>query len=111
MKTALAFQPDLFGKAPKRRPASLDERFRLWTSANEPVIELFLKFAREAKSAGNRKFGIKAIAERCRWEHLVVKKEGAEWAFNNSYMSRLARLLVQRDPSLDGLFEFRKLLS
>jgi hypothetical protein len=106
-------QPSLFGLPTKihRKPASLDERFRLWVFANPQVVELFLRFAREAKLAGNKKFGIKAIAERCRWEHLVVRKEGAPWAINNSYMSRLARLLVQRDPSLEGMFEFRRLLS
>ena len=104
-------QPDLFGKPPKRRPATLDESSKLWAFANEPVIQLFLKFALEAKVSGNKKFGIKAIAERCRWEHLVVKKEGAEWAINNNYMSRLARLLVQREPFLEGFFEMRKLIS
>jgi hypothetical protein len=104
-------QPDLFGHPPKRKPPTLEERFLLWVSANERVVVLFLRFAREAQSAGQKRFGIKAIAERCRWEHLVVRKEADPWAINNSYMSRLARLLVKRDPSLEGLFEFRKLRS
>jgi hypothetical protein len=104
-------QQDLFGKTPKRRPATLEERFRLWVFANEKVVELFLKFAREAKASGSKHFGIGAIAERVRWEVFIYRKEADPWKINNSYRSRLARLLVQRDPSLDGLFEFRKLKS
>lgn len=100
-------QQDLFGKPPKRRPATLEESFRLWLEANPSTVNLFLRFAREARGRG--RFGIKALAERVRWEHLVVRKEGAKYAINNSFLSRLARELVRRDPSLEGLFEFRKI--
>jgi hypothetical protein len=106
-----AIQPNLFGQAPRisRRPASLDERFRLWVFANEPVIELFLRFAREAKQSGKKHFGISAITERVRWEVWIQRKTADPWKINNSYRSRIARLLIQRDPELDGFFEFRKL--
>lgn len=104
-------QRDLFGKPPKPKPATLEERFLMWVGSNEPVIELFLRFAREAKAAGKGHFGIGAIAERVRWEVFIYRKEAAPWKINNSYRSRLARLLVKRDPSLEGLFEFRKLRS
>jgi len=106
-------QPSLFGPPPspmsRRKPATLEERFRLWVFANDHVIELFLKFAREARAAGKSRIGIGAIAERVRWEVYIYRKEADPWKINNSYRSRIARLLVQRDPSLDGLFEFRKL--
>jgi hypothetical protein len=105
-------QDGLFESIPpriKRRPATLDERFRLWIFANESVVELFLRFAREARAAGKGHFGIGAITERVRWEVFIARKTGEPFKINNSYRSRLARLLVDRDPSLDGLFEFRKL--
>jgi hypothetical protein len=104
-------QQNLFGKPPKRRPASLDELFRLWVFANERIIQMFLRFAQQAKGTGHKKVGIKAIAERVRWEVFIERKEADPYKINNSYVSRIARLLVQRDPSLDGLFEFRKLKS
>lgn len=103
-------QQDLFGKT-RRKPPTLDERFLLWAGANEPVIEMFLKFAREAKAANKGRFGIGAIAERVRWEVFIYRKEADPFKINNSYRSRLARLLVKRDPGLEGLFEFRKLRS
>ena len=83
----------------------------MWVWANEPVVELFLRFAREAKQARHGHFGIKAIAERVRWEVYIARKEADPFKINNSYVSRLARLLVSREPSLKGLFEFRKLRS
>src|ERR1700758_4592662 len=79
------------------------ETFRSWAIANEPVIQLFLKFAREVKASGEKHFGIMAIAERVRWE-VPIK-------INNNYCPRLARLLVERDPSLAGMFKFHRLRS
>jgi hypothetical protein len=102
-------QRDLFGKPPKRRPATLDERFLLWMGANEKMVELFLRFARDAKQSGAKHFGIGAIAERVRWEVFIERKEADPYKVNNDYRSRLARHLVKLDPSLEGLFEFRKL--
>ena len=82
---------------------SPEETFRLWASAHEPVIQIFLKFAREVKAAGGEKyFGITAITARVRWESIKI---------NNNYCPRLARLLVERDPSLDGVFKFHRLRS
>lgn len=104
-------QPNLFGFPTKPRPKTLDERFRLWVWANEPVVELFLRFAREAKQAHHGHFGIKAIAERVRWEVFIYRKEADPYKINNDYVSRLARLLIERDPSLAGMFRFRKLRS
>ena len=110
IQEALPLAPAGPPKIAKRKPATLDERFMLWAGANPKVIQLFLQFAREAKTS-NQKFGIKAIAERVRWEVFIYRKEADPWKINNSYMSRLARHLVKLDPSLAGLFEFRKLLS
>jgi len=61
---AIAIQAGLFNQPPKRRPATLDEQFRLWVWANPSTVNLFLRFAQEAKVSGQKKFGIKAIAER-----------------------------------------------
>lgn len=79
-----------------------EETFRLWALANEPVIQIFLKFARDVKASGVKHFGITAIAARVRWESVKI---------NNNYCPRLARLLVERDPSLDGVLKFHRLRS
>jgi hypothetical protein len=102
-------QSNLFDPITKRR-LTLQERFDRWVDANPNLIELFLQYAREAQSVGRERYGIGALAERVRW-NVVIEKRGEEFALNNDYRSRLARLLVKRDPNLAGLFEFRKLTS
>jgi hypothetical protein len=106
----MSAQPSFLFDAGMRRKLTLQERFDEWARENPDVIGHFLRFAREARNAGFERYGVKAIAERVRW-HVLVEKRGAEFAINNSFMSRLARLLVERDPSLEGMFEFRKLKS
>jgi len=109
----MSSQPSLFGNPPrlvptKRPKTTLDGRFDDWAAENPEIVELFLRYAREARASG-RHYGIKAIAERVRWHVTVEKRE--DYKINNSYMSRLSRLLVRVDPDLVGLFEFRKLKS
>jgi hypothetical protein len=92
------------------RSLTLDEQFQKWAKENPAVIDCFLRFAREARDAGRRRFGIQMIAERVRW-YTAVESKKDDFKVNNSFLSRLARLLVDRDLSLCGLFEFRELKS
>ena len=93
-----------------RRPLTAQDRFEEWLRENPRIVDLFLRYAREAQAAGMRHYGVKAIAERVRW-HVRVEMKGDEWKINNSFMSRLARELVRREPKLGRIFEFRKLKS
>ena len=111
----MSSQPSLFGAPPRLIPRkkgklTLDERFEAWVKDNPHIVDCFLRFAREARDSGRRHFGIGVIAERVRWYTSVESKQD-DYRINNSYRSRLARLLVERDPSLAGMFEFRKLTS
>ena len=111
----MSSQPSLFGAPPRLIPRkagklTLDERFEAWAQDNAHIVDCFLRFAREARDSGRRHFGIGVIAERVRWYTSVESKQD-DYRINNSYRSRLARLLVERDPSLAGMFEFRKLTS
>lgn len=103
-------QPTLFDHPLSNRKPTLQERFDAWVAANEDTIILFLEFARKAQLAGHSRYGIAAIVERVRWERMVEKRE-SKWKINNDYRSRLARLLVERDPRLQDMFETRKLAS
>lgn len=100
-------QTSLFETGAKRK-LTLQERFDRWVAENPHIIEHFRRFAREVKRSGAQHYGIKAIAERVRW-HVRIEKGVEEFKLNNSYLSRVARLLVERDPTLTGMFAFRKL--
>lgn len=96
-------QIDLF-----RKP--MDEQFLAFHQANPKVYELFERFATEAHQAGRRRIGAKMLAERIRWFEEVEVHTG-DFKINNSYVSRYARLVAQRNPHLAGLFAMRKLKS
>jgi hypothetical protein len=93
----------------KREP--IDTRFWRWIAKNPIIVELFLKFAREVRQAGLGRYSISALTERVRWEVNIAYSGRDEFKISNDYRSRLARLLMQMDPILEGFFELRPLRS
>lgn len=73
------------------------------------VFEMFLRFAREAVAKGAKRIGAKAIAERVRWE-CASGRGNREWKINNSHVSFISRAMVEADPSLGEVLEFRKVV-
>lgn len=93
----------------KKKRLSIDERFRRWTAENPNVVALYLKFARQAKASGREQWSTKALTERVRWEvNIGIDRCGDEFRVNNNYSAPMARMLVELDPSLEGMFTFRK---
>ena len=75
---------------------------------NPQVYDLFKKFAYEARDAGFRHIGAKAIAERIRWQ-TMLETHGGGWKVNNNYVSRYVRMLLDECPFFRGFFETRGL--
>lgn len=90
------------------RCRNLDDRFAAWISANPEVYTAAREIALDLVERGHKRAGIKAIAERMRWLHMV-QTQGGEYLIDNSMLSRLARLLMERNPQLAGFFEIREL--
>lgn len=90
--------------------SALDRKFREFHEANPAVYRLLVRFAREAANKRKR-VGIKALWERVRWESYLATDTADAFALNNSYTSRYARLLMDREPDLRGAFEVRGLKS
>ncbi len=57
---------------------------------------------------GVRQYGIKGLTELLRWQ-FAIQTKGDSFRLCNSYSSRYARLLVEKNPELDGFFELRTL--
>lgn len=91
-------------------PSRIDARFAAFHKANPAVYRLFVAFAEQAQAAGRRRIGVKAIAERIRWE-VAVNTAGESFKLNNVYVSRYARLLQEQRPDLGALIETRRLKS
>lgn len=88
--------------------SSIEGRFVRFHSENPHVFGLFVRFAEEARAAGRKRIGAKAIAERIRWS-VSVETRGDGFKLNNIFVSRYARLIAKERPDLAELFETRSL--
>lgn len=91
-------------------PTRLDLEFEAFHRANPRVYATLARLARQAVAAGKRRVGIKMLWEVMRWEMWITTTDDA-FRLNNNWPSRYARLLMQREPDLAGLFETRELRS
>jgi len=74
---------------------------------------LYVRLARMAKDlvrAGRKRIGMAMLIEVVRWDYLTTTDHGEhDFKINNNYQGRYARLLMENEPELAGLFELRKL--
>ena len=93
-------------------PSVTDQRFTDFNESNPHVYVELVRLARQARGAGRRKLGIRMLWERMRWTFTVetVRPEG-DPKLNNDFTSRYARLIMQHEPELAGMFDLRELRS
>ena len=79
-----------------------------WIAANPQAFALFERFAREMAER-QRRFGMKALVERVRWQVMATWESDAEgFKLNNNLPAYLGRELVARHPELAAFIEFRR---
>lgn len=88
---------------------SIEAKFQAFHAANPQVYETLVRLARNAKARGKTVIGIGQLWEVMRWEMSLNLTGDTEYKLNNSFRSRYARLIMQQERDLDGLFETRKL--
>jgi hypothetical protein len=84
-------------------------RFQKWGQFhkdNPQVWELFVRFAREAKSSGRDRMGARVIGERIRW-YSSVETTGSKFKVNDHHWPYYARLLEGTDPGFSGFSTFK----
>lgn len=101
------------GALRERRPGdlgadSMAARFLAFDTAHPEVWEAVLRFADEALDAGARRFGMRAILERVRWERLVTPDAGERYALNNNYAGFYARKLAAHGERYADALEIRE---
>jgi hypothetical protein len=102
---ALADLP-LFQK-PMREMSALEAAFWKFHEGNPHVYDLLVRLAREWKGQTGRQLGIKALFERARWEYSVRTTDSAP-ALNNNHTAFYARLIMERERDLQGIFHTRE---
>jgi hypothetical protein len=101
------------GSATARRRVDPDDsiqaRFLAFHEANPRVYELLCRFSRVVVDRGYERVGIKLLWERVRWEVMIETDDPDGFKLSNDFHSRYARLIMEQEPELAGLFRTREL--
>lgn len=89
--------------------STIEHDFRDFHAQNPEVYDRLVELARQWKlRRGNAKLGIKMLWEVLRWE-TALHTRGDDFRLNNNFTSYYARLIMEREPDLEGVFELRRL--
>lgn len=90
------------------RESRIDRAFAEFHRSNPHVYQRLAEMARQLVARGHKRIGIGMLFEVLRWQS-AIETTGDEFRLNNNYRSRYARLLMDREPDLAGVFELREL--
>lgn len=82
-------------------------RFKDFHGANPHVYAKLRELALHMVRIGRKRYGMKGLVEVVRW-NINMETTGTEFRINNNYTAFYARLLMAREPELDGFFQTRE---
>ncbi len=85
------------------------EQFERFHAANPDIYREIVQRAREVKAVGFEHFGMRRIWEGLRWFYALKHGPSGEFKLQDHHVPHYARLVMEQEPDLDGLFEIRKL--
>ena len=87
-----------------------EQRFLAFHRANPHVYAELVQLCREARARGNEKLGIRLVSEVARWNLTIMTNDPtSDFKLNDHYHSRYARLIMEQEKDLVGIFELRRL--
>ena len=88
------------------------ERFWSYHKQHPQVLREVTSYALQLKRAGRERYGIKGVFEVFRWHSQMnsdkFKYLNGEFKMPNSFTACYARLIMLKEPSLEGFFELRE---
>ncbi len=90
------------------RGDSIQDRFEAFHAANPWVADALEALVRDWLRRGHTRVGLKMCVEIVRWQH-GRQTNGAEFKLDNTFTSRYARLLIERNPEWVDALETRQL--
>lgn len=75
---------------------------------NPHVYEGLRRLALKIRQAGHHHYGIKALFEVLRYEFALTTVSADGLKLNNNYTALYARLLMEKEPELNGFFHLRE---
>ena len=86
------------------RESSLGREWLVWHESNPHFFEHFERFTFEAIRRGHTRLSGWLIANRVRWETMVVTR-GSDYKISNNYIALFTRLFMVRHPEYVGFFK------
>jgi len=98
-----------FGDDPVVEAVTTQARFERFHTEHPIVYRRLVDLAYRVKRAGHDRWAIANLWEKLRWEIAVegLPDSTEDFKLNDHYKSRYARLIMEREPELEGLFETR----
>lgn len=92
---------------------TIQERFADFHNGHNEVYWMLLDLTEQGYAAGRKKLGMKQLWEVLRWNRMIagLPDEDEEFKLCNDFTSRYARLIMEHNPHLDGIFNTRELRS
>jgi len=101
-----------FSPRDTRKPNRLRERFEKFHAENPQVYEELHRLASQYRAArGDKKIGISLLFEVLRWHSMLKTDSDDGFKLCNTYRAFYSRLMMERDPSLAGLFRLKPSLA
>ena len=85
----------------------IETQFIDFHAKNPHVYKELVALAYLAQSRGRNRFSINMLFEVVRWNRLIATTDD-RFKLNNNYRAYYARLIMQQEPTLNGLFELRE---
>lgn len=100
------------GLRPLNLHTAIDRAFWVFHETNPDVYVELVRLCRDLRARGRTKVGMKMLFEVLRWSRMLRTEDPqSDFKLNNNYTSRFARLIMEFEPDLTGLFETRELRS
>ena len=87
--------------------ATLEERALAFHLANPKVYQELRRLSLTLYYRGHKHFGVKMCLEQMRWNWYEHTTDTSTFRLNNSYSAFYARLLMETEPELRGVFSTR----
>lgn len=90
---------------------TIQARFERFHYRNPDVYRELVILARQGVRAGRTKLGMKQLFEVLRWNRSIGHDPTETFKLSNDYTSRYARLVMEQETDLDGIFDTKSLTS
>lgn len=90
------------------RADRIQTEFQTFHAEHPEVYTQLVRLARTWQANGSAKLGIATLFEVLRWNSHLNPDHTGGYKLNNNYRALYARLIMDQEPDLEGLFELRE---